>query len=694
MNDVLVELRKIPFGRILLAFMAGIVFQFYIKASLLVLLPVAAVVAICLVVCLLLPAQYRYAIRWLQGGGILLAIAIAGCVVVWGQNIQQQRNWFGVRYQPGALLLAMVNEPPVSKPNSLKAVAVVNSIASDSVWQPATGKIILYFKKDSTATVPAYGTIILIHKTLQPIMGMGNPGGFNYARYCSMQQLYHQVYLQPEDYTVISNMGGSRWWKWLYTLRTSALAIIHRYIPDTQVAGIAAALLMGYRDELDKGLMQAYADTGVVHIIAISGMHLAMIYGMLVMVLAKAGNNGYLRWAKPLLALSVLWLFTLLSGAAPSIVRSAIMFTCIILGEAIGKKHRNINNLAASAFCLLVYDPLYLWDAGFQLSYAAVAGIMLFYRPLYHYIQTQNRLLDYIWQLTAVTLSAQVFTLPVILYYFHQFPVYFVITNMIVVPLSGIILYAEIFLIITAWCTPLATLCGAFITTCMIAMNAFIQHMQQLPCALISSIAFTGWQAALLVGIIVCASFGCWQRSARAWLAAAVLSSIMALIYAIDIIHTRQQQKLVVYNIPHMSAVELVCGNTGYWAGDSTLHTNSAVCNQYIKPTHMLWHVQQNCQVAALQPVALFTYAGKKIALANHKITAPAGNSPVNVDILIIGGTAGYDVKQLAAIFRAKQVVFDSSNPVWKIEKWKKDCDSLHLRFHSVPRDGAFVMEL
>jgi competence protein ComEC len=207
---------------------------------------------------------------------------------------------------------------------------------------------------------------------------------------------------------------------------------------DETETGVAEALLIGYRDDLDKDLVRAYSNTGVVHIIAISGLHLGMIYGLMLLLLKPFRKYKWMRWAKPLLILLVLWGFSLLAGAAASILRSVVMFSFIVIGESLGRKTNIYNTLAASAFCLLVYNPYFFWDVGFQLSYTAVLSIVLFMKPVYQWLYFKNKLLNAIWQLNAITLAAQVLTLPVILYYFHQFPNLFLFTNFVAVPLIGI----------------------------------------------------------------------------------------------------------------------------------------------------------------------------------------------------------------------------------------------------------------
>lgn len=695
MEDVLVALRKIPFGRILLAFISGIVFQYYLQLPVAV-SAVAIVVLIALLVAYpLLTVQYRFTTRWLQGAVILSAIAVTGSIVVWLHQARHQPAWYGHAHDKRRLLLVTIEEPPVEKPASWKTLVTVQAIADGSQWKLATGRLLVYFRKDTAGLPPAYGTQLVINKELQPVTGYGNPGGFDYAGYCAWQQVYHQVYLLPQDYAIVAVDKGSAAARQLYHIRDAVLNLIHCYLPDKQVAGVAAALLMGYRGELDKELLSAYAQTGVVHIIAISGMHLAMIYGILYVLLGKLGKGKYMPLLRSVIILLVLWFFTLLAGGVPSILRSAVMFSFIVAGEAFYKKHNACNNLAASAFLLLAFNPFYLWDIGFQLSYAAVTSVVLFYKPVYHSVVWQNRLLDYLWQLLSVTLAAQVLTLPLVLYHFHQFPAFFLLSNLVAVPLSGVILYGGIVMIAFAWWPWLAAITGWCVSFLIVLMNTFVKHMKQLPAALIEAITFNGWQVLLLFLVILCCGYGWWQKQRGAWFLAVSLLVALVGTHYMGLWKSRQQKRIIVYNIPAASVIEVIYGTNGYFAGDTAALQNQAIFAQHIQPAHTLWQVQQSGRVEGAEQAGVFAYAGKKIAFINGSASVPGNANEITaVDILILGKEAGERAGQLAALFRCKQLVFDSSNPVWKIEKWKKACDSLHLRFHSVPRDGAFVMEL
>jgi competence protein ComEC len=340
----------------------------------------------------------------------------------------------------------------------------------------------------------------------------------------------------------------------LLNARNNVLSIFRKWVPGETETGVAEALLIGYRDDLDKDLVRAYSNTGVVHIIAISGLHLGMIYGLMLLLLRPFRKYKWMRWAKPLLILFVLWGFSLLAGAAASILRSVVMFSFIVIGESLGRKTNIYNTLAASAFCLLVYNPYFFWDVGFQLSYTAVLSIVLFMKPVYQWFYFKNKLLNAIWQLNAITLAAQVLTLPVILYYFHQFPNLFLFTNFVAVPLSGFILYGELLLLLVYKIPFLNVYTGKAVSFLIRQMNTLLN--KPTGClSLLQTIQTSITQTILLYIGIGCVAWWLLDKKTKALLTGIVCLAGCILIASLTAIRQSQQHTMIIYNVPRLSAM-------------------------------------------------------------------------------------------------------------------------------------------
>ncbi len=583
----------------------------------------------------------------------------------------------------------------IEKTKSFKADALVSVLWQNERSLPVKGKIILYFKKDSILDNLNYGTQILINKPLQEIKNSGNPGGFDYKRYCLFNEITYQVYLRPEDFIVLPGKNEKWLDNFLINTREKVINILRSYIKGEKELGLADALLIGYKNDLDKNLVQSYTNTGVVHIIAISGLHLGLIYWLLVQLLRPLRKQRQLKWLSPILIISGLWLFALLAGGQPSILRSAVMFTCIVIGEIFFRKGNIFNTLAFSAFLLLCWNPFWLWDVGFQLSYAAVLSIVIFMKPIYNLFYIKNKALDFIWKLNAVTLAAQILTIPISIYHFHQFPNLFFLTNFIAVPLSSIILIGEIFLCAASFIPPVAVLIGKALSWLIWLMNSYIERIEILPYSLWDGLYINVFQAIMLV--VVSAGIGYWLIEKRSkGLTAGLLALLaFAIIRTISFINTSNQQKIIVYNVPQKRAIDFISGRKYFFVGDSDLLQDDFSRNFHLQPARILYRIEPAASINTLwQNENYFMYEGKRIMLIDKEAYFPESGEKQAIDLLILSKNPKVYISNLSKFFNIDQIVFDGSVPLWKIKYWKKDCDSLHISYHDVNEKGAFVMNL
>jgi competence protein ComEC len=536
-----------------------------------------------------------------------------------------------------------------------------------------------------------YGTRIIIKKELQPIASAGNPGGFDYKNYCLLQGIVYQCFLGKNDMIVLSGNDVSFLKSLIFNIRDKILSVLKQYILSPQEAGIAEALLIGYRDDLDKPLVQAYSNTGVVHIIAISGLHLGMIYQLLLLLLPLKRNKAAL-WLKTIIILVVLWAFSLLAGATPSILRSTVMFSFLAVGAPSGKRSDVYNSLITSAFAIFLFDPFAFRDVGFLLSYAAVLSIAVFFKPIKNLLQFENKLLDIIWSANAVTLAAQILTLPIILYFFKQMPVLFFIANLVAVPLSTCILYAELLLLAVSFIPSIAHMVGVATEKMLWFMNDFIFRINDLPYNVIEPININTFQLYLLYGII--AGFAWWllKKNTGGLIFGLSFCAIFLVIAADKTMERNNQKKLIVYNISKTAAIDLLAGNKIKLIG--SVDDNAYSYN--LKPAASFYGASR---VSDSLP-GIF-YAGgwiasaqKKILIVDKSVATSGQAAKIKVDVIIISGNPKLSMASLVQLFDCNEIVFDGSNSYREINRWKKECADLHLQYHSVLESGAFITEL
>lgn len=694
--------KKAPFVRFLLPLIAGIFLQWEFQFPVLIWWYVLSICVTGLIIFFFIPFLKRFRLSLLSGIIIGILFLAIGALLVWHKDIRHNKQWLGNFYKENQTLVATLDEPPVEKTKSVKADATVNALIDDGKKIPVKGKIIIYFKNDSSLQQLAYGSQIIFNRPLQEIKNSGNPGGFDYKRYSLFQDITYQVYLKPDEFSVLNEknarpddpVGRENWLdKFLFSTREKVVGIIRKNIPGEKEQGLAEALLIGYKNDLDRTLVQSYTNTGVVHIIAISGMHLALVYWLLLRIFKPLKKRKNIKWLRPVLIIAGLWLFSLLAGAQASVLRSAVMFTCIVIGENLTKKTSIFNTLALSAFILLCYDPFWLWDVGFQLSYAAVLSIVIFMQPIYHLFYIRNKILDFIWKLNAVTIAAQILTVPLSMYHFHQFPNYFLLTNFVAVPLSSIIVLGEIFLCVVSFIPFIAIIAGKILTWLIWLMNSYIERIESLPFSLWDGLQISLPQTALLIIAVAGFSFWLMEKIKTGFKVGMIALLGFVLLRSISFTRSGQQQKIIVYNVPQRQAIDIIDGRKYFFIGDSDLLADDFVRNFHLKPSRILNRIEPSPQLDDLwQQDKFLVYHSKKIMLLDESISFTASPNKTDIDLLVFSKNPNIYIKKLADNFNIRQVVFDGSVPSWKVNHWKKDCDSMHIPYHDVNEKGAFVM--
>ncbi|HSK11997.1 MAG TPA: ComEC/Rec2 family competence protein [Phnomibacter sp.] len=684
--------RTAPFVRLVLPLGAGILAGRYLFGQFQAWWLVLAVAFACFA------AGYLVAYRRpvLFGISVFIFWMVTGAALYHFGRAENSAYFIGNKYIPGSLLEARLHTPLEAKPNSWRTEVSIRQY--DSVarkWAPLHGRVILYLAKDSLPRGMGMGSILFFKKTLQPIRNSGNPGGFDYKNYAAMNGWYHQVYLLPADFIVSEKRIKAGWRQWPIKARDHLIGTLRTYMPNGPALGVAEALLTGYRNDMDKELAWQYAGTGVAHIIAISGLHLGMIQaGLLVLLLPLTRLRQGIR-LRAIIVIVCLWVFAFITGAGPSVLRSALMFSLLLFGDVIGRKGNSYNSLAASAFILLLIQPNLLFHVGFQLSYSAVLSILLFSGPISRWIQTRYRSVNKGWQMLSVTLAAQVLTLPFVVFYFNQFPVYFLLANLVAVPLTWLALNLCLLLGIFFWWQPfLAAPLGKAIDVTIRTMNRFIAWIHQLPMSRVENIHLSVAEAVLLMGVI--ALLSAWlllrHKSSFVWALAGVLSFVLYRQYVWQ--QNDQQRKLIIYNINRHSAIDLIKGHqVFYWGDEACLH-DPLLYRMNIRPSRILHQVQAAGSIPAKDTAFQRIRAGNVRMIVLDKDIDLNASQQADTDILLIATNLRARPDRVLEKISCRQIVADAKLPFYRVAQWQIAADSLHLPFHPVAEKGAFVLDL
>lgn len=639
-----------------------------------------------------LPVGKQYVLNRLRGILVYCLLLGSGGLLVAVKDVRHHPRYVGNMLQGEDSLLVRLQEPLQERPRSWRSIAAIEALLRNGRRIPVKGRTLLYFQKDSTAAALQCGDAVLLCATLRAVGNTGNPGAFDYRQYCAGRQVFHQAYVRSGHWK-ISGLRNGITDRCLLQARAWCIHTLQQYLGRGQASALAAALLIGYRYDLDRDMVQAYTSAGVVHIIAISGMHLALIYATLLWLLQWWPAHRFSNIVKAAIVISLLWAFACITGAAASILRAAVMFTAIAIGQLVLNRYTSTyNTLAASAFLLLCYDPWLLLDAGFQLSYLAVLGILLCYRPLYNLWVIRNQWISRCWAAMAVTLAAQVFTLPVCLYYFHQFPNFFLPANLLIVTLSTIILYGLILLLLLSPLPLAAHYAGVAVTWLISCMNRLVLFIERLPYAVTENIPMPLY-ATVCAYVIIAALVGVWlARWKRGWQLALYAALLWAALHARAAVLAGSRRQLVVYNVPGYTAMDAVVGRYCRFAGDTALLHNAALYKRYLQPARLLYGAREAALPALQQHGPFFSAGRKRLVVVDSTWTACTPAKKFCTDYILLSHHPRLSIMQLRDMFDFKMIIFDASNPFWQIQQWKSECSALTLRCFSVPDQGAYLI--
>lgn len=337
-------------------------------------------------------------------------------------------------------------------------------------------RIVFYCQSNSEFDINDY---LLVQSDLIPIENKGNPGEFDMELFWKTKGIRTMSFIDENSFKLLDRFERNFFQEFIYSLQTSFNKMLESHLEGENLA-VAKAIILGDKSMLDSETKNSFSATGAMHVLAVSGLHIGLILQIL-MEVAKFFSRFISRKKAVLSILVLLWIYSILTGFSPSVIRSIFMFTILVLAQFFGKEQNNINSLFFSAFVLLLFQPMFLFDIGFQLSYLAMVGIYTLYRPIESWYQPKNKIIKYFWQGTAVGFAAQCMTVPLTLYYFHQFPNYFAIANLGLMVVSGLVLGLGIALFTLHFIPLIGKLTGFLLMISIAGMLWFIQWVEHLP---------------------------------------------------------------------------------------------------------------------------------------------------------------------------------------------------------------------
>jgi competence protein ComEC len=492
-------------------------------------------------------------------------------------------GFFGRHAEQIVAFEATIVQDPTSKPNVFRSVAKMSRWRDTAgYWHRTEGKVLLYLFSKNLDFEPAYGQRILVVQTPVVVQTAINPGDFDFRTFLSYQGIYYQAHVPGNHVHLLEPNTGNVLMAAAIRARKSAIEIIRSTILSRQEASVAMALILGVKSFIDPEVRQAYQSAGAMHVLAVSGMHVGLVFGALTLIFGFIKKKKHGVWVFTGFIILVLWAYALVTGFSASVLRAVTMCTFVLLANGVGKHYNMFNILGIAAFILLLFQPTILFDVGFQLSFAAVFGIFVIYPVSGHLVQTGNKIPDMAWKVSCVAFAAQLFTFPLSLFYFNQFPNYFLLSNLAIVPTSTLAMYTSLANLCTSWVPILNLLMGKLAGYSIWLMNACIFFTEGLPNATTRFLYVSVVETFLIYLIIGSLLVALLHRRLLFLKFAFVLACLYGggRLVRNGLIHS--QESAIVYRIPGNTLIGYFKGEQGTFWGNQELITNQAKLHYHI----------------------------------------------------------------------------------------------------------------
>ncbi len=695
LNTPTIHWREIPLFRLLLPFVLGI----YLGETFLLLFPFSIWLLVIGVIALLGLSKYsfHYSKRWISGVGISCFLVLLGAYSV---NQFDERKGEAFFMQEGLmeqLIVGEITSYPKETDKFIKAKFKIVGQKNGEEVIPASGNLLAYFRKTDSINVN-YGDQLVINARIQKIPPPKNPLAFDYQRYCHYQNIHYQSFAKPEQFKVIKKRQAAILFQTAYEWQSYFINVFQKTIPNPNASSIVNAMLIGNRAALSEEIEQLYVNTGIIHVLAVSGLHVGILSEVVLLLLGffRRQDAKWKRW-QWVISLFVIWGFTLLVGGAASVTRAAIMFSFLNFGRLFRRDIHPLNSLAAAAFCILLVDPYSLFHIGFQFSFLAVIGIVIFYKSLYRLWIPKYSILNFFWQLLVVGIAAQIAVLPLSVYYFHQIPMYSWLAGLIAVPFASIILYGGLLLLsISSVSINAASYVGLFLSYLIDFQHQIIDLIYQLPYAVWHSIWLEGYEVVLWYGIVVSVGLICITKRVG-FLKFVIVSLILIVMGNMQQDLKKQEQlQLVIYDIPKKSVTNLVDGQTIYELTMDTLTQKEQ--SYYLNNYHMSI---SNKTIATQDSVATnqvywnspyLQIGSKRMVIIDRKNPLRKQRSQsFECTYLFLRNTPSITIEQLQQSYVFELLIVDQSNQIKVVRDWEKDCRLAGIDFHYTGQEGAFI---
>lgn len=544
------------------------------------------------------------------------------------------------------------------------------------------GKVLLNAPKKETTERFRSGDELLFNAELQPIPKQFNPYQFDYSAYLEKQNVFHQLYVKSGNHVQMGTRQNFDYYVENYRSTLLASFAIHQFTPE--VENIIRALLLGQRQDMDEQTSSNYTNAGVIHILAISGLHIAILYSILLLILKPLSRFPNGKLLQFFIILGFLWVFAILSGLSASVVRSVVMFSFVSFGLYLNKSGNIYNILAVSMLVILLFNPNFLFDVGFQLSYLAVFSIV-WLQPFYKSIKVSKyRVVNYFVDILTISFAAQIGVLPLSLYYFNQLPLLFFLANLVVIPLSSFVLILGIGVLALNFILPkLALLLGKLLSFSIVIMNDYIAWIASFEHFVIKDIPFSSpllLLSYLAMGALI---FWLYDKQAKRLMFFLGISVLLQIFLLSTLWKTKQGNELIVFNNKRATMI------TGKQDDKILVYTNDSIPleNENLK-AYNRGNFNQEIEVRELSNV--ISWNGQMILLIDSAGIYKIGHEP---DVILLTQSPKINLTRVIKEVHPKKIIADATNYKSYIKRWKATCEKEKIPFHATAEKGFYKIE-
>ena len=641
---------------------------------------------------------------WLFGVFVFFGLFVSGYTLTNVHKASARKGYYR-NYEERArrYYVARVYDCPTERKKTIRAILELEYQMGDSLLsRPVSGKVMAYFQKTDSAFALRYGDLIVIPASVKEVQGPKNPEEFDYRAYLMRKGITGQIYLKEGDWISLQANDAHPLYAFSYRFRDRLLASLQRCGLNDDEYAVAAAILLGYDDKLADEVRQHYVAAGSMHILCVSGLHVGIIYLLASFLLGFLNRKQWQKTLKNILLLALIWFYALIAGLSPSILRASMMISFVVFGEMIQRKGFAVNSIAASAFILLCINPYNLFEIGFQLSYAAVISIVVLQKPIYNLLYFKNKLLDKAWEVTSVTLAAQLATIPFTLFYFNQFSTYFWLSNLLMMPLSFVVVVSGMILLLVSWIPYVNVIVGRLVWGAVYGMNTVVAWVEGLPFSFIKGLYVSEFEfSMLLMALFLLLLLGALRKRR---LVIGMLSAMMLFMVSVTVrlYRSDDQGGMTVFSLRNHTAVDFVRGGEHILLADSALMADESTVDYSLKGAWAKQFLSLHPEVIGFEEdfegtylrkrSNLIAFDGKLLALWDGSRLKDSLSYRMPVDYLLVRGKQKPDLQSIVNGYDLHTLLIDGSVPDYLAERWVSQAREMALPYINIG-DGAVEIE-